>query len=299
LLENTKKLLYGNPMRDNIFSERIKPNSIWNTTTPMQTAMSLPVYALEGGLFLTYKDYRVERNYHDSFLLLYSVKGYGKVRTENNEYELKENQAIIIDCHAPHEYTAGDDWDFLWLHFKGMCDESFYNLLCKENPGPVEIKDSETFSAVFRTLTDNLRYQNTLRLMQESDSIQKLFYIYKESHILSSENADATEGNSTVNKALEYIHKNYSKDISIEDISSYVNLSKYHFIRVFKHVIGVTPYAYITGYRITMGKHMLLETSLSIEEISHECGFADSANFISRFKTHTGLSPLKYRNEYK
>lgn len=280
-------------------SERIKDNSIWNTTTPMQTALSMPLYALEAGLFYAYKDYRVERNYHDSYLLLYTIRGLGIVRTDDSEYELKENQAIIIDCHTPHKYTAEDNWDFMWLHFKGQSAESFFDLLCTDTPFPVDIKERETFITTFKFLTGNIRYQSTLNVMQESENIQKLFYLYKESQIGFSETSDLSDSYSTVNKALEFIHSHYSEQISIENVSTYVNLSKYHFIRVFKHVTGVTPYAYLLGYRITMAKHELLETDLSIEEISALSGFLDTANFIGHFKSHTGLTPLKYRNENK
>lgn len=280
-------------------SERIKDNSIWNTTTPMQTALSMPLYALEAGLFFTYKDYRVERNYHDSFLLLYSIKGLGIVKTGDSEYELKENQAIIIDCHTPHEYTAGDDWNFMWLHFKGQNADSFFSLLCEDTPSPVDIKEKETFITTFKFLTGNIRYQSTLNVMQESESIQKLFYLYKESQIGFSETPDSSDSYAPVNRALEFIHNHYNEQISIESVATYVNLSKYHFIRIFKHVTGVTPYAYLLGYRITMAKHKLWETDLSVEEISHLCGFLDAANFIRHFKSHTGLSPLKYRNESK
>ena len=77
-----------------------------------------------------------------------------------------------------------------------------------------------------------------------------------------------------------------------------IHISKYHFIRIFKRIIGITPYNYLTNYRINISKTLLISTDKTISEISEECGFSDTSNFISQFKKHTGQRPFEYRKDF-
>jgi len=269
-------------MKKTNYTELIKENSLWNTGTPSQAALKMPLYGLEAGHFYTKPGYFVERNYHDSFLLIYTVKGSGMV----NKKELNAHQAIIIDCHSPHRYeNMSSDWEFLWLHFNGTAAEGLYQLICSEENEPLNTETD--FEIILTELIDSFYVQNTVSLLKSSESIQRLI-----SMIAGSV---ANGNNSSIDTTLEYIHSNYMNQLSVDEMAAMINLSKYHFIRIFKRTVGVTPYSYLTNYRITMAKRMLVETSLSIDEISQKCGYLDTANFISKFKTHSGMSPHKYR----
>lgn len=63
-------------------------------------------------------------------------------------------------------------------------------------------------------------------------------------------------------------------------------------------MMGVTPYSYLTNYRINRSKELLRSTSMSITDISEECGFLDPGNFIAQFKKRTGMRPLQYRRDF-
>jgi len=64
----------------------------------------------------------------------------------------------------------------------------------------------------------------------------------------------------SVNRAIEFIESNISREIDLEDISSYANLSKYHFHRVFKSVIGNTTKNYLTRIRLEKSALLLKNT---------------------------------------
>lgn len=83
---------------------------------------------------------------------------------------------------------------------------------------------------------------------------------------------------------IDFIQNNYSDSISIDDMIQNIHISKYHFIRLFRRIMGTTPYNYLTNYRINKSKLLLRTTNKSIAEISEECGFLDTSNFISQFK---------------
>ena len=96
-------------------------------------------------------------------------------------------------------------------------------------------------------------------------------------------------------KSMDYINKNISNEIRVDDICTAVGISKYHFCREFKKNTGLTVMKYILQTRIVLAKNDLLKTKLSITEISERNGFSSVSFFCRVFKEEEKLSPLQYR----
>ncbi|QGS69965.1 AraC family transcriptional regulator [Oceanobacillus sp. 143] len=99
----------------------------------------------------------------------------------------------------------------------------------------------------------------------------------------------------TIKQAVVFIEKNYNKDISLIDIAKQVNLSPYHFSRIFKEQTKYTPRQFLINYRINYAKDLLYTSNFSIGEIAFKCGFNSESYFVTTFKKHTGYSPKKYQ----
>lgn len=97
-------------------------------------------------------------------------------------------------------------------------------------------------------------------------------------------------------KAISYITKNYSRQITLEEISEHCNISKPQIIRYFKHSLNTTPLAYINSYKISKAKELINTNSqLTLKEIAYELGF-DNQHYFSRvFKSISGESPSEYK----
>ncbi len=96
-------------------------------------------------------------------------------------------------------------------------------------------------------------------------------------------------------KAVSYISSNLKRDLSIDLISSEINLSKSVLYRLFHNSFRCTVGGYITKKRIEMALSLMENTSLSMEEISEEVGFSSASYFCKSFKNEMGMSPLKYK----
>ena len=95
--------------------------------------------------------------------------------------------------------------------------------------------------------------------------------------------------------ALYYIHDNYSKQISIHNLSKQLDVSPQYLINIFKKYINTTPLQYIHMFRICRAKDMLEYTHLSIKEIANEIGMDNQHYFSRLFKKITGAPPSKSR----
>jgi YesN/AraC family two-component response regulator len=100
-------------------------------------------------------------------------------------------------------------------------------------------------------------------------------------------------------KAVNFITENYTRDISIPDISSALFISNVYLSQVFKRETGMGVIKYVIRYRIEQAKKLLRETDEFIYAISERVGFHEFRHFSRTFKELTGLSPTEYRKQYR
>lgn len=82
---------------------------------------------------------------------------------------------------------------------------------------------------------------------------------------------------------------------SIEEIAAKLGYSPNHCNRAFRQIYGLPPRQYLSDLIIRHAKLMLLDNSLSVENIAHRLGYRDVSHFSKQFKRWTGLPPMGYR----
>jgi len=96
-----------------------------------------------------------------------------------------------------------------------------------------------------------------------------------------------------------YLDDNYYKDISLCELSELVFLNSKYISELFKKEFGVTISDYLASRRIGEAKHLLLNSSMSITEISEKSGYNDPKYFAKLFKRIIGVSPTQFRKMYQ
>ena len=96
--------------------------------------------------------------------------------------------------------------------------------------------------------------------------------------------------------ALDYLHAHATENISLDDLSALVELSPFHFNRLFSKSLGVPPHRFQLLLKIDKAKRLLSDMPFSIGEIAHTCGFADQSHLTRHFRSVTGVTPGQYRN---
>ena len=101
---------------------------------------------------------------------------------------------------------------------------------------------------------------------------------------------------SIVSEAKHYIEKNFSKDISLDDVANSVDVSPYYFTRMFKEETGETFIEYLTKIRIGRAKELIQDPYMPIGEIGQAVGYIDPNYFSRIFKKTVGVTPSEFRS---
>ncbi len=99
----------------------------------------------------------------------------------------------------------------------------------------------------------------------------------------------------SVRHAVTTIRERFGEPLTLDDLAQSVMLSKYHFLRVFSRVTGVTPGRFLSAVRLQEAKRLLLSTSLNVAEVSVQVGYSSTGSFTRRFTESVGLCPTQYR----
>lgn len=93
--------------------------------------------------------------------------------------------------------------------------------------------------------------------------------------------------------AQEYLEDNLAEDVSLEELSRAVHLSRFHLLRVFREEVGLPPHAYLTQARLKRAR-ALLAAGTPIARAARETGFVDQSHLTKRFKALHGYTPGGY-----
>jgi len=159
-----------------------------------------------------------------------------------------------------------------------------------------------------RNINDPFLKDIALKLYQEAQSVNGIEKMYGESlsiacaiHLathypLSDKRIFAPKGKLSsrqLGQVIDYVRSGIHTAISLEALASTIHLSIFHFSRLFKNTLGMSPYQFVLQLKIEYAKR-LIKQKHPIGDIAYKLGFTDSAHFCNAFKKITGQSPLQF-----
>ena len=233
-----------------------------------------------------------ERENGVGYMFTYTISGAAELVFENKKHLLHKGDLCMIDLSKKNiiKVLKNNHWEIYFMHIIGANIEELYSVF-KQNCGIIKHEfDPENLINCVESLLKGINKYNAAVL------------IYQTLMDALSQSSTTNYENIGINKAINFIYDYYKEDISIEDICSEVGLSKYHFIRKFKELIGISPKQFILELRLKKACHFLITTKLPLSEIAIKCGFKTTKNLYYSFEKVYGIGPKEYqkaKNEEK
>ncbi|MBI1759928.1 MAG: helix-turn-helix transcriptional regulator [Acidobacteria bacterium] len=95
----------------------------------------------------------------------------------------------------------------------------------------------------------------------------------------------------------DWMAEHVAEDFNLAQLAAQAGLSKFHFQRLFKRALSVSPSRYHINLRMNVARRLLRETKKSVVEVALEVGYANPSHFAQLFRRETGLSPSDYRRQ--
>ena len=98
-----------------------------------------------------------------------------------------------------------------------------------------------------------------------------------------------------MNNIMKYVDENFTRDISLQEVAEYANLSVGYLSNYFKTEAGMNFVEYITYRRMERAKELLVSTNDKVYHIAEQVGYTNSQYFTTLFKKQIGVTPAEYR----
>ena len=262
-------------------------------STPSEYARRMLFYMSTCGYYYTNYDYRIKRENYNSYMLFYICDGRLSLRSGSQTMVASAGQVGFLNCHEPHEYHTIGNTEFVWLHLDGSNTADFYQQAVQMHGGFVfDTPYAEQIKNGIYEIVFAFRNEQTLSEVRLS---QKLYTLLVATVDTASQEAGQAEENDTVSKAMHFIQEQYMNPISLLDVATHVNMSQFHFSRLFKKDCGYSPHEYLILTRLNRAKHLLKTTGLPVKVIAQKVGYQNVSSFTNAFTDRVGISPTLFR----
>lgn len=249
----------------------------------------------------------VSLHHHDFYECYLFLAGDVTYLIEGKTYQLTPGDIVLVNSKELHQaYINSKNSTYerivLWINasfLRELSTETVDLTQCFESPTRKNVLrlDYEWQQSI-RILLNKLilleRFQGIGReLLYKAYITELMVYINNQTfHENVRLDVEAKKSNLTLH-ILEYINTHLDEDITIDDISEYTYLSKYHLSREFKKNTGTTLHRYILQKKLIAAKELILK-DIPITHVYEQCGFGDYSNFFRAFKNEYGMTPKQY-----
>ena len=256
-------------------------------------------------------------HYHPEFEIIYVEKSYGIRLMGDNIDHFSDGDLMFVSPYLPHVWRNHNDF------YQGNKDlmVKVYVIHFKEDALGPKFFDLPEFNhikqlfkrgqqGVLITGESRRHISNLIEKVYRSSGIDRLVFLIKtldalagaEDYKLLSSQAYTHSINDLdaerISMVMNYIMKNYQKQINLDKIAEMVKLSKSSFCRYFKQRTRKTFTQFLNEIRIGHACKLLVAGNMTVSEICYDTGYNNISHFNRQFKLITGMTAKKYSQEY-
>ena len=254
-------------------------------------------------------------HWHDEFQFCVVTSGCVHMTVLDQEYCLQQGEGIFINTGCVHmsrsQYNCPAQYLCVNIHPKML--SFFRGSVMEQKYFQPFIQNKKVQAVVLRPCLCwqkqilDLQFEISGLMKEKSRGYELEIYIrMMELWKLLILNTDITDTTAApflrygeVKKIITYIHENYGRHISLEEMAQQIHMSKGGCCRIFKKMLNCTISDYLAEYRIQKSIELLENTDLTVTQIAYETGFSSVSYFIKKFREIVHRTPGEYRGADK
>lgn len=256
--------------------------------------LSQDLHPIAAGYYPCARNHRMQRRKHSNNLLIYCSEGRGHLQLEDQHWPVQAGDLIVLPAGRPHTYRADIDqpWSIYWVHYQGSLSPAYTEFLHASQP-VLQIGPQPRLIAEFEAL---------FALRQAGFVVDRYIYascrlkaMLADLSIVIARRPATGARELDLDQVRELMQQHLETDLNLDQLSTAVNMSKYHFSRKFKALTGHSPIQHFIHLKMQYACQLLDRSDEPIKRIAAQLGYEDAYYFSRLFKRVLGVSPQHYR----
>ena len=224
------------------------------------------------------------------------TEGKGKYVVGDKTFQVQKNEGFLIRPNEETFYQADKEepWEYYFVAFHGTIAEKMVNAVDWIDGYIIRPQNYQSIRSIMRSIYAVKKPELWGEYMLLGHMYMLWANLIKES--AQNKMAEVNSGQEDLlNKAIDFIKRNYERGIRVADIAKEVNMHRVSLYRLFKECLNVSVEKYLQNYRMDKAVFLLQNSDLSVMEICMRVGMGDYPHFCRQFKRHFGFTPSEYR----
>ncbi len=271
---------------------------------------NIPLYIRRETIY-DFPGHKTVPHWNDGLELVYINKGSMYIVVCGKKHLLSSEDICIINPGCVHYFESCDDKNCAF--YCGVVKDSLFSTsesIVENYINPLfhAYKPSLDFipadSEYNKPISSVIQHINNLAIEQPTAYDLQIIALCHEclallckaiNHSFMMPVSSKSRNDSSFQTMLDFIQRNYSKPIYIQDICDSAFISRNQCFALFKKYTGDTPANFLLKYRLNISKNYLMDSDMPIAQISSVCGFAHQSHYSNHFSNYYGMTPLQFR----
>lgn len=246
-----------------------------------------------------YIEQRFAPHVHDGFVIGMIMAGAQRYRYRGAEHLAGSGTLVLINPDELHTGHKGTEDGWLYRAFYpdtaqivSLLDELELSTTSLPAFGATLYRDADLvngFAQLHRLL------ESPATALQQQTLWREMMLRLLQRHAAVPVPGRAGKEHRAVLLGKELLHAQLAAPPSLEELAAAVNLSPFHFARVFRRATGMPPHTWLMQQRIAQARALLQHGCLPVE-VATQLGFADQSHLSRQFKQAYGVGPAAYRS---
>ena len=246
--------------------------------------------------------------YNESLCLSFIRKGFFGYQTFKRKEEVHAGRVLIskpgyehIATHIDRQPDISTIFEFTADFFREIREQyiqaawflknnDIHSLLLQSNP-ELDYLHNNIWKKIEKRNTSHLQIdemviellERIINILTNSKPVPAVPDSLKQFHLRTVENARA------------YIFENFSNNISLQQLAQHCLISPFHFSRIFKTIMNISPHQYLAEVRLNHAKVLLSTTDQSVTDVAFACGFNSVEHFATAYRQRFSINPSAQR----
>jgi len=238
----------------------------------------------------------------DMYGFYYVTEGEGYLTLDGKEHHIRAGHFFVVPPQHLVAYRPDpqNPWQYIFVAVNSSRMEDYLGRIGVSFKVPYrEVADQEAILACFEEILFAKHCPNSQDFQALAGFYGMLSLLIEscDGGLVQKDNVNRQQA--YVQYAMDFIEKNYTQPISVEEVAAFVGINRKYLTRLFQEITQDSPKHYLMNFRMKKAQDLLRNSELNIKEVSHSVGYADPLVFSKVFKKMVGTCPREFKNSHQ